>query len=555
MDGNNYWHSRGGLRLNRRRLIAAGAGTSGTTLLAACGQKSGGSAKSGATSAGQTAKPVSGGTVRVPLTDDFYTFDPSIDAKIVNPNAQTLAYESLLQFKAGPNVDYYDTTLQPRLAQSWEIPDAQTYIFHMRKGVKFANLPPVNGRPLTSADVKFNLEYEARSGAFKDAKIPPGDLNYMFEGMDSVTTPDDSIATVHFAQPFAPFLNYATSVGTLIMPPELMNTQGGFNNNIAGTGAFQLDMASSQHGTHYLFKKNPTYWDSGKPYLDGVNHVILRDTVTTQGAFQARQIDIYSSMDPQVIAVVKKTNPDAVTLDYVSGQQGLYINNSHAPLTDERVRKAIWMTIDRKAFDNAFSSGKGGFAIAGTIPGIFSQDEMAQLFKPDPAGAKALLSAAGFPNGMQLEVMQTGNDTRASELLQSQLKPVGITLTIAVLDAATWATRLHQSKFDLSNNGFAVVNDVDSKLYGNFDSKSSGDYVGAKDPAYDKLAEAQRQVVDPAKRKEAVRAAALYLEQHAMSTTLYQSITTAFWQPAVNGYAPKWQSTDWLAPQVWLSRS
>lgn len=557
MDKRSCQVGRHALRLSRRRAIAAGVGVSGTAVLLACGQKSNPGSSTGAASAGQTAKPVNGGTLRVPLTADFFTFDASIDAKIVNPNGETLGYESLLQFKNGPGVDYYDTTIAPMLAASWETPDAQTFVFHLQKNVKFANLPPVNGRALTATDVKWSLEYQARSGQFKDAKLPPGDLSYMFEGMDSVTTPDAATAVVHFAAPFAPFLNYASGVGTLIMPKELGDVQGGFQSNIVGTGAFQLDNASTQHGTLWVFKKNPDYWDTGKPYLDAVNHLILTDDVSTVSAFQAHQLDLMRITSLQVAGTVKKSNPDAITQDSVSGQLGLYINNSRAPLSDERLRRAVSMAIDRSEFDRTFAGGKNGLAMLGTLPGTFTQQESGQILKFDPAGAKALLSAAGFANGVQLEAMMstpTTDLTAAAQLFQSQLKQAGITITIKTLSSADWATRLHKSDFDLSVNGFAVVGDVDSKLYGNFDSKSPGDYVSAKDPAYDKLAEAQRQQVDPAKRREAIRQASTYIEQHAMSTTLYQQGTTTFWQPTVKNYADHWEQFDWRAPQVWSQK-
>ncbi len=544
-----------GPHLSRRRLIAAGAGAGGAALLASCGQKS--SSAKPSVSSGAPPKPVSGGALHVALMEDFFTFDPSIDAKIVNPNAQTLAYESLLQFKSGPGVDYYDTTLRPLLATSWETPDAQTFIFHLRKGVKFANIAPINGRPFVANDVKFSLEYQARTGEFKTAKIPPGDLSYMYEGMDSVTTPDDATANVHFAAPFAPFLNYASGVGSLIMPRDLMTAQGGFQTNIVGTGAYQLDTASIQHGTLWVFKKNPTYWDTGRPYLDSVNHIILRDDVSTQGAFQAHQIDIWRPQNPdlQVIATVRKTNPDAVAQDTTVQQLGLYISNARGPLADERVRRAVSLSIDRSEFSKTFAGGKTGLPIIGTLPGTFTQQEAAQVVKFDPAQAKQLLSAAGYANGVNLEAIMSGTSTaNQAQLLQGQLKQTGINMKITTLDSAGWVSRLHGADFDFSINSFAVVGDVDSKLYGNFYSKSPGNYVKANDPEYDKLAVAQRQAVDPAKRRDAVKAAATYLEQHAISTTLYLQAGATMWRPAIKNYADHWEQYDWLAPQVWLQR-
>ena len=542
-------------RLSRRRAVMAGAGVSTTALLLACGNKSGRTAKTGSAAPGRAAKPKYGGALQVSIMSDFSTFDPSIDAKSINQYSQTLAYDSLLTFKSGPGVDYNDTTLEPKLAERWETPDAQTYVFHVRKNVKFANLPPVNGRSLTSADVKWALEYQSRTGSFATTKLPASDLGYMFEGMNAIETPDDATATVRFAAPFAPFLNYASSVGTVIMPRELLDQQGAFATNMAGTGAFQLDPASSQHGARWVFKKNANYWDAGKPYLDAVNHLVIPDSVTQYSAFKARQLDIVSVTDVGVVDQMKKSNPDAGTQDHGVQQLGLYINNSRSSLADERVRRAVSMAIDRSEFDRVFAAGKGGLPMLGTLPGTFTQQESAQILKLDPAAAKSLLQAAGFPSGIQLELMTSGQTyAPQAQLLQGHLKQAGIDMAIKVLDFATWAQRLHKSDFDLSLSPFAVVGDVDSKLYGNFDSKSTGDYVSAKDPAYDKLAEAQRQEVDPAKRRDAIRQASRYIEEHAMSTALYLQVGTTFWQPYVKNYADHWQEYDWLAPQVWVEK-
>jgi peptide/nickel transport system substrate-binding protein len=538
--------------LNRRRVIGMGAG--GAALLTACGRGAG-SSKANPASGSQVAKPAYGGTLRVPLTDDFFTFDSSIDAKIVNPYAQTLGYESLLTFKSGAGVDYYDTSLEPLLAASWETPDAQTYVFRLRNNVRFANLPPLNGRGLSSSDVKWSLEYQSRTGSFAGAKLPPGDLTYMFEGMDAVRTPDDTTASVHFAAPFAPFLNYASGVGTLIMPSELVDAPGGLQSNIVGTGAFQLDGASTQHGSHWVFKKNPSYWDAGRPYLDAVNHIILKDAVSTQAAFEARQIDVIRLVDLQLIGAMRKSNPEAVAQDVVGQQLGLYINNARAPLNDERVRRAVSLSIDRREFDQTFAAGKGGLAVVGTLPGTFTQQEMEQILRHDPAAAKSLLSSAGFAGGISLEIMMASPDTAPqAQLLQGQLKQSGVNAVIKTLDGASWAQRLHKGDFDLSVNSFAVVGDVDSKLYGNFDSKSPGNYVGVKDSAYDKLAEAQRNEVDVTKRREAIRQAARYIEEHAISTTLFLQVGATFWQPSLKSYADHWEQFDWRAPLTWMEK-
>ncbi len=94
------------------------------------------------------AEPKSGGVVRFPIPNDFYDFDPSYAGSgTPNYSATMLANETLLGFKTGPDVANSDLVLTPRVAERWEVsPDAKAFTFHIRSGVKYANLAPVNGR-------------------------------------------------------------------------------------------------------------------------------------------------------------------------------------------------------------------------------------------------------------------------------------------------------------------------------------------------------------------------------------------------------------------------
>ena len=119
--------------------------------------------------------------------------------------------------KLGPSVDFNDVQLVPLLAEKWEIsPDAKTYTFQLRKGVKFQNLPPVNGREFTSDDVKFSYEYSSRTGQFKESKLPPGKFVQYFEGLEKIETPDANTAVLHLKSG-NPDLLFQLGHGTAIM--------------------------------------------------------------------------------------------------------------------------------------------------------------------------------------------------------------------------------------------------------------------------------------------------------------------------------------------------
>src|SRR5712692_5472155 len=247
LNSERYTSVRDG-RVGRRRLLRngglAGAGLAAAGLLG-CGTGPKQSSGAPSTSGSASGKPKAGGKIAVNVTTDPFDWDLSYVGKsIPNGNGQALAYEGLLHFKYGPDIKYGDTQVGPKLAEKWENPDAQTFTFHLRPGLKFANLPPVNGRELTSADVKWTYEYWSRTGQFGDKKLPQAQFNWFFEGATSIQTPDPSTVVLKFKEPYVPFINYAGSYNNPIVAHEIFDQYGNFKDHMVGTGPYQLEEAS-----------------------------------------------------------------------------------------------------------------------------------------------------------------------------------------------------------------------------------------------------------------------------------------------------------------------
>ena len=127
---------------------------------------------------------------------------------------------------------------------------------------------------------------------------------------------------MRFKKPFAPFLNYAASRGLPVQPHEIFDQDGSLTKRLAGSGPFQLDVANSQRGTRWVFKKNLDYWGAGQPYLDEVHCLVLPDDATVNAAFQSKQLDIIPVADggditPQAAVQIKAAAPGAQMQGYV----------------------------------------------------------------------------------------------------------------------------------------------------------------------------------------------------------------------------------------------
>ena len=144
----------------------------------------------------------------------------------------------------------------------------------------------------------------------------------MFEGLERIETPDETTVFVRFAQPFAPFLSYATTYGTLILPREIYDQDGSFQKHIAGSGPMQVDPGAMQHGSRWIFRRNPAYWADGRPYVDGVTYVVTKDPSTQYAAFQTRQIDVIRAVvDESVKAALAPILPRCTSRLWTPGRR------------------------------------------------------------------------------------------------------------------------------------------------------------------------------------------------------------------------------------------
>ena len=543
-------------RLNRRSVLGGlavlgvGAGT-----LTACGRRAPKAPKA-ASQPGANA-PRYGGTLNLGKKNDPNTFDPGTK---LSATGQVLALtnDRLVAYKTGSSVGYYDLTLQPWFAQHWETPDAQVYTFKLNTA-KFAALPPVNGRAMTAEDVRWSFEYLSHTGwAASGPRVATAAL---FSGLERIETPDASTAVFHFSAPFAPFLTYTTAVTSAILAREIYDQDGGFAKRAAGSGPWQLDMTATQPGQQWVFKKNASYFQKGLPYIDQVNWLTIPDDAANDAAFQTKQIDVlsYSNLSLDTADRMKKAVPGIVVdakLD--TRQQYVHMNCGKPPLTDARVRKAIALSIDRDEFVRTIEHGNGQPALAASMPGLFTLEETRSILKYDVAEARQLLAAAGYADGLTLEMVYPPKKYGAVhvarlELLQSQLKRSGINMALKAVDDLNDFDYIRKGNYQLGMTPSPVpgINpDLDTQLYILYHPKSPSNYGKVDDPQLTPLLEAQRREPDPAKRREIWRQAVRRVNDVPWATALNYGTTYDLWHPYLKNYAP---NVAYVADCIWNS--
>jgi peptide/nickel transport system substrate-binding protein len=420
--------------MGRRIGAAVGIAVAGALALAGCGA----AASSGSSS--PTGKPVSGGDLVIARSADIIAMDKTTTFDNNSLRVMEQIMEPLFLVSAD------GTSLQPWLATKYTIsPDQLTYTIALRSGVTFSN-----GAPMTAADVKFSIDQDTASG---DAG-----WGFINAAIDTVTATDTSTVTIKLKHPWGPLIADLSLFSNGIIP----NNYGGktaaeFYQAPIGTGPFVWD--SWKKGQSVKLTKNPHYWQAGKPYLNSITWTVVPDANTRKLQLQGGQIDIddtpdWSSLTSlQSTPGVKATTFPSTQLDYIA------FNEQHAPFDDVHVRRAISYAIDRNALVKAVLFGNGTPANSMLSPGTPFYDKNAGGATFDVAKAKAELAQSSQPNGFTTTLLiRSGdpNQTSIAQIMQSELKDIGITMNIKQLDPTANKQARLASDFDMSWNAWTM---------------------------------------------------------------------------------------------------
>ena len=489
-------------------------------------------------------KPKTGGTLRIRNTTDMTDWNMRVNGQNQNNvNGIRIAYDSLLKQRETPhpNINYFDKTIEPELAERWEVSDdAKTFTFYLQKGVKYTDVAPLNGRELTAADAKWSYHYTSSTGDFSELKASQN--GFMWAGLESITTPDDYTVVVQFKDGFAPFLTYASSAFNPIYPKELLELEGDFSTHIVGTGPFQYSDADTQKGTSWVFKKNPTYRDADSIYLDDIRYLVLPEDATAFAAFQTRQLDVMNTSSGQGIKDLADQNPEAHSQDYPGTPRYVLMNYQFPAFQSQLVRQAISLSIDRDEFIKVMGGGTYGLAGANTFVDIFTQEEVKALQPFDREKAKQLLTEAGYPNGFTFALLTdlgTDQERSLAQLLQAQLKTVGITVEFDVRPRAEVSRDRKKGLFEMHWFGEYGRPDADYSLYGYYYPDQRLNYTSVKDDKLKGYIEAQRREGDPTKRRAIMKEAITYINTEAfgIAIAIARSPNAFFWHPYVKNYS------------------
>ena len=395
-----------------------------------------------------------------------------------------------------------DLSLKGDLAESWQSSaDFRVWTFKLRQGVKWQNLPPLNGREFVAADVKYCFEQYAKEGV----------QTFTFQEIEGIETPDKHTVRVHLKTPNVLFPQNLAEPIAILFSREVLEEDGDLKKRLIGTGPFTLKEHTRK--VRVVLQRNPDYWDKGRPYVD--EYVILStpDAATRLAAYRTGQSDFIWVASPSEVETVRKTNPNTVVQAYHNSLApfGVALAQDKAPFNDVRVRRALAMAIDRqKQVDTVFE----GHGILGWgVPYMYYQDKAptAADFGPwwqyKPVEAKKLLAEAGHPNGFETTLFYYEyfpQMTSQVQLVQQDLKKnLNINVKITKLDYTTYYGRYVEGKWDGMSWGFQSGHAIglDERTYQYMHSKSTKNFFRVNDPVIDELTTKLRRTPDRAEQR------------------------------------------------------
>jgi len=387
-----------------------------------------------------------------------------------------------------------DLNVAPGLAESWDIPDPLTYVFHLHRGVKFHD-----GRPLTSRDVKWTFD-SLLEGKIRSTKAG------VYKFVDHIDAPDDFTVIFHMKEPDAPLL-WNLSDGAMGIVPYGSGDE--MTQHPVGSGPFKF--VSAETDREVVLERNNDYWGD-KAKLERVRFSVVPDETTEALELRKGSGDIaINILTPDTVATLAKDS--SLMIERGPGTRLAYLGfNLRDPiLKDVRVRQAIAYALDKRPMIEYLWRGEAqaarsivpaqSWAYNGNVPG----------YDHDPEKAKQLLETAGYPavNGVRFHItMKTSTDANTKlmvAVIQQQVREVGIALDIRSFEFATFFSDVQHGAFQMYGLRWIGGNeDPDIFEYAFHSSKfppNGANRVYYSNLQVDALINQARREIDPAVRR------------------------------------------------------
>ena len=493
--------------------------------------------------------PKRGGVFRVCAVADPTGFDPHLTINWWTQIALSFTHSRLLKHQAGPGVRPGTFPIEGDLAESWTQANETTYVFKLRKGVRWHAKPPVNGRELTADDVKYAYE------RFLGTKANPS--RTVLEQVEKIEAPDRYTVRFTLKEPFAWFPDALAATTTWIVPREAVEQHGDLRKpeSCIGTGPWMLERYEPNVRVTYV--RNPNYFVAGLPYADGVDLSVDPDASSRLAAWLSGRYDFapeYGMVVRRVdLDVARRRKPAVQTSEFIWMITGWSVMKlEQEPFKDVRVRRALAIAGNWKEILEGLGLFDGHGVPSASVPPALTEwaipidqlpPEGRRLYEPNTQEAKRLLAEAGYPQGFKTVVESTagyGSDFMDSvQITLRNWKAAGVETDLKLKEMGAFISSSIFGRFEkmmITIRGGPLFPDTylaAAHLPGQL--LNSG---GVNDPKLVEMMRLQRRTFDVAKRREIVYDIQRYLSQQVYYIWGPAGKVISAWEPYVKNFAP-----------------
>ena len=488
--------------------------------------------------------PKRGGVLRVGKFSRQPHFDIHQSGTFANVGSQANMFDNLI--RRDPRNS--GKTIIPDLAHSWDISkDGTSYTFMLRKDVQFHD-----GAELTAEDVKATFDRIVKPPT--GISIPRSSL---FKAVSEIKARDKHTVEFVLAEPRpVNFIMSAIASGWNVVIRKKILEDNNYNlrrvNTLSGTGPFKS--VRRVENELWEFERNKNYWNKDVPLLDGLQvfHA-LPFSPEMASALLSKRVDYVRVTDPATVKRAQSTPGMAGTDYYQSVVQATWPNNKRKPYDDPRVRRALHLVFDRPVLIEVVKDLApmmvGGFIYPFSQFATPKEELVKRLgYQPDPTAAikeaKALMTAAGYPNGLKGQDMLVRDLpsfrlwSQAIQALLQQTLDIDVKLRIA--PESTWFDDAKTGNFDLAL-GVIISTLLDPSDYFRawYGTDGPQNHAFWDNKAFNDLLLAIDREVEPAKRQALIRQAEAIMEQDPpLLPICWEKINDA-WYTYVKGLYPQ----------------
>jgi peptide/nickel transport system substrate-binding protein len=465
--------------------------------------------------------PVYGGTLNVGWIAQCKTLDPHKSVQWPERFILYCIYETLVQADPGFNI-------KPRLAVSWENPDEKTYVFHLKKGVKFHD-----GTDFNAEAVKWNIE------RVMDPDFASPQRKLIEPYVESVEIKDDYTVIFHLKKPYAPLLAALAERPGFIVSPTAVKKMGNkkFALNPVGTGPFKFQNWMPQ--AQLTLVKNENYWDEGKPYLDQIDFKEIPDPVVRQTQLRAGTVDIITDIVAKQAVELKKTGQFQMVKVWPPARwYAMQWQVDKPPFNNKALREAVAYGLNREEMNEKLFYGEAMPAQGPVVPGLWWYEKDFKGYTYDPQLAKKKLVEAGYPDGFSYRytVPNLQFHIQMAEIMQGQLEKIGIKMEFEMVNQSEAYSRVLSGKTNWTQTNWTQRADPHGLLYILFHSKGHANSTHYSNPKVDANIDEASAIYNQQKRQDLYFEAVRMITMDAPYVFLLYFPDWAAMSPKIHGY-------------------